>query len=120
MTWEMRSSTGILTATTPLSHYHQEKPTRMSSLKHSEDSSTSLEFRLSSTLPKLEIEKCCNLSGKVTPTQYPHINRNMRAIVTSHCRYWMKLEMKPLPLLPLGLADTMSTKTETSRYLALL
>ena len=72
-----------------------------------------------STCPTLEWPTFCTLSVKVTPTPYPQFNKNMRAVANSHLHYWIKIEMKLYPLLPLYFADTMITNAMKYRYLAL-
>ena len=114
----MMNSMGLLTITTPVRHYHKDKYTRTSSLKHSKDSSTSLDLIISSTFLTLKIPKCCTLSGNVTPTLYHKFNRNMGAVATNHCHYWINMEMKPLPLLPLNFATAMIMNATTSHYRA--
>ena len=55
-----------------------------------------------STCPTLEWPTFCTLSVKVTPTPYPHLDRNMRDIATYHSRHWIKVEIKRLPLFSLN------------------
>ena len=67
----------------------------------------------------MERLECCDLRGKATLTLYYQFNRNTGSVATSHCSYYTKMEIKPLPILSSDFAAIMITNSTKPRYLAL-